>query len=187
MIKNLKANFRGKRNYLHSTTVINHIYVNNIKFKEIKFHNMAKNQIEFSKDKKNNIFGEIYLSDDKENENVIYMNETDNPITMFEEFAEDEIISMISQKDNRLIFNTLTKKFTFFDITIIMIKHLNYIQYPSKKKWLAGSLKLLNDKIDFFPKYEIIVDIEKFITGKFSNNIIYYNSLKVAECKFFLV
>ena len=186
IIKNLKANFRGSRKYLHSATVINHVFKNNIKFKEIKFHKFTKNQIEFSKERRNNLFGEIYLDNKKKNEDIIYINETSTPITSSEEFHENEIVNMLNEQNNKLNFNTITKKFTFFDITIAMIKRLNYIHQPSKKKWIAASYKILNDNIQLYPKHEITVEIGKFVSG-ISNNNVYYNSFKVAESKFFLV
>jgi hypothetical protein len=185
-IKVLKANFRGARNYMHSATVLNHIYDDNNKFKEVKFHKITSQQIEFCSEKKDSLFGEIYFNNNQKNKNIIYMNQTNIPITTREKYFEDEIINMVSQKNNKLIFKTLTKKFTFFDITIAMIKQLNYIQYPSEKKWIAASYKLFNNKIDFFPKYKITVEIDKHVSGKFSNNSIFYNSSKVAESKFFL-
>ena len=187
IIRDLKTNFRGSRKYLHSATVINHVYKSNIKFKEIKFHKFTKNQIEFTRERKNNLFGEIYLNNKKKNENIIYMNETSTPIISSEEYHENEIINMVYEQNNKLIFNTTTKKFTFFDITIAMIKQLNYIRQPSKKKWIAASYRMFNDNIHLYPKYEIEVEIGKFVYGKFSNNNVYYNSIKVAESKFFLV
>lgn len=186
MIKNLIATFRGNRNYLHSATVINHIYSNKINFKEIKFHKFTKNQIEFSKKRKSELFGKIYLNS-KKIDNVIYMNETNTSIIAKQEYPEDEIIKATSIRDTRLIFKPKATKFTFFDITIAMIKQLNYIRFPTEKKWIAASYELLNNEIDFFPKYEIIVEIDKLISGKCSDNQIYYNSSKVAKSKFFLV
>ena len=94
---------------------------------------------------------------------------------------------MLYEQNNKLIFNTITKKFTFFDITIAMIKQLNYIRQPSKKKWIAASYRIFKNNIDIYPKHEIVVEIGKFVSGKFSNNNVYYNSLKIAESKFFLI
>ena len=186
-IKNLKANFRGTRNYLHSTTVLNHIYNDNTRFKEVKFHKMTKYQIEFSNERKNSFYGEIYFDNDEKNKSIVYMNETNDLIKKIEEYSEQEIINMTYKKKDKLFFNASTKKFTFFDVTIAMIKYLNYLRYPSaKKKWVAGSYKL-NNKIDIFPKSEIVVEINKTILDNFSNNIIYYRSSKVAESNFFLI
>ena len=149
---------------------------------------MTSNQIEFCNEKKKSFCGEIYFDEGEKNTNIVYMNETNIPINKSEEYPEKEIIDMISKKNDKLIFKTSSKKFTFFDITIAMIKHLNYIRYPSaKKKWIAGSYKLFNNKIDIFPKYEIVVRMNKSISGNFSNNIVYYKSSKVAESNFFLI
>ena len=187
IIKDLEATFRGSRKYLHSATVINHVYKSNIKFKEIKFHKFTKNQIEFTTERTNNLFGEIYLNNKKKNENIIFMHETSKPITSNEEYHENEIVNMLYEMDNKLIFNTITEKFTIFDITIAMVKQLNHIQQPTKKKWVAASYKLLNDNFQLYPKHKITVEIGKLLSGNFSNNNIYYNSTKIAESKFFLI
>jgi len=183
--------FRADRKYLHSTTILNHLYDLKFKFNKIEFKNFSKEQINFSNKEEKELFAIIDFENFKKK---IFLNKTNEAISEAEPFPENLIKGSLNKNDKSIKLKLPIDRsfaFTIFDIFVCLTKQLNYELFPSNNKWIAADFEVIDESlIDHFPFKNI--NILKVLRANFlkpyiSTNKLFINNKLVAKTRFSLV
>ena len=183
--------FRGDRKYLHSATILNHLYDLKFNFNKIEFKNFSKEQINFSNKEEKELFAIIDFENFKKK---IFLNKTNEAITQTELYPENLIKSSLDKNAKLINLNLPIDRsfaFTIFDVFICLTKKLNYELFPSNNKWIAADLEIIDESlIEYFPFKNIsmlkIVRVN-FLKPYISINKLFINNKLVAKTRFSLV
>lgn len=180
--------YRGNRNYLHSTTVINYLLSNNFFFEKIRFIKLSQNQLKISKYKTKKTFAQIKLT----NNNIIYLIETKKKILQKENYDETKVEKNNIIKNNSIIYNFQKNcNLNIFEILICITKVLNENISSSEGKWLVSEIQLFNIKkllnVNLKKKDIIKVTRSKYLKPFASENNFFFNSKLIGTAYFVLI
>lgn len=171
----LKFKYKGNRNYVHGTDIINETikHLNYLGYFpdsfEISFKNQIRTDLEVCVFNIDDDIGENLMSEDvlafatfrcaKKTYNVLY-KKTEKEIEINYPFSEDKIIKQsILNQEKKSITYLSKNNYTIIELIVVMNKHLLIKLNPNESgKWYFGKLKLeKNILAEKFSEIQIIL------------------------------
>lgn len=178
----LKFKFKGSRDYVHGTDIVNAIIneTSKTKFKlDIKFKELSDTYLNVSKSAEN------HCTDFSIDEERYYLSPTSSEITENYEYDEDSIVenaivstTEISLKDS--------SKFSEIEVWIALVKKFHLETISQDGKWLFTRAKIDIDKLSAKTENKI-VKLKRRIGFKFTESEIYGDNKLIGKIFFSMI